>query len=133
MDISSNKSPIEKRIIKDFEGVQDADQGTLKAIVNFSFYLLVGNMDDAFKVNKERMYLTQFLVAPRSKNKGRLGTSGKNLCKNQKVRRCDTLFEQYGQRPCDQSSSRSCKRARTRSQVCYSCIVPRYKIKNASL
>lgn len=34
MDISSKKSPIEKRIIKDFEGVQDADQGTLKAIVN---------------------------------------------------------------------------------------------------
>lgn len=48
-------------------------------------------MDDAFKVNKERMYLSQFLVAPRSKNKGRLGTSGKNLCKNQKVRCCDTL------------------------------------------
>lgn len=34
----------------DFEGMEEADGHTVKAMVDFSFFLMLGNMDDAFKV-----------------------------------------------------------------------------------
>ncbi|KAJ3377487.1 hypothetical protein HDU92_008241 [Lobulomyces angularis] len=40
---------IEKKATKDFEGMEDADQNTIKATLDFSFYLSLGNMDEAFK------------------------------------------------------------------------------------
>ena len=32
------------------EGLEDVDDNTEKALLNFSFYLTTGNMDEAYKV-----------------------------------------------------------------------------------
>ncbi|XP_023331155.1 intraflagellar transport protein 140 homolog [Eurytemora carolleeae] len=45
-------SPVEKKIIKDFAGLEKSDKKTKDAIVNFSMYLSIGNMDEAFKAIK---------------------------------------------------------------------------------
>lgn len=37
------------RILRDFQGVEDADPDTRAAMLNFSYYLTIGNMDEAFK------------------------------------------------------------------------------------
>lgn len=34
--------------MKDFAGLETVDEDTKKAILNFSFYLTVGNMDEAY-------------------------------------------------------------------------------------
>ena len=34
--------------MKDFTGLEQVDEQTKKAILNFSFYLTVGNMDEAY-------------------------------------------------------------------------------------
>lgn len=37
-----------RRPMKDFLGLENVDDVTKKAILNFSFYLTVGNMDEAY-------------------------------------------------------------------------------------
>lgn len=37
-----------RRPMKDFLGLENVDDTTKKAIMNFSFYLTVGNMDEAY-------------------------------------------------------------------------------------
>lgn len=37
-----------RRAMKDFVGLETVDDPTKKAILNFSFYLTVGNMDEAY-------------------------------------------------------------------------------------
>ena len=35
--------------MRDFEGLEDVDDNTKKALLNFSFHLTTGNMDEAYK------------------------------------------------------------------------------------
>lgn len=37
-----------RRPMKDFLGLENVDEATKKAIMNFSFFLTVGNMDEAY-------------------------------------------------------------------------------------
>lgn len=41
-----------RRVLREFIGLEDSDQTTRDAMLNFSFYLTVGNMDEAFKAIK---------------------------------------------------------------------------------
>ena len=43
---------VARKIMRDFVGLENADRGTRDAMMNFSFYLTVGNMDEAFKAIK---------------------------------------------------------------------------------
>jgi len=38
--------------MRDFMGLENSDESILKAILNFSFYVSAGNMDEAFKAVK---------------------------------------------------------------------------------
>ena len=40
---------VEQRIVKDFDGMDVSDPATVKAALDFSFQLCLGNMDEAFK------------------------------------------------------------------------------------
>jgi intraflagellar transport protein 140 len=46
---STDDSLVEKRAVRDFEGIKDSDPATVKATIDFSFHLSMGNMDEAFK------------------------------------------------------------------------------------
>jgi len=37
------------KIMRDFIGMVDADKNTAEALLNFSYYLTIGDMDEAFK------------------------------------------------------------------------------------
>ena len=43
---------VSRRVMRDFVGLEQADKNTRDAMMNFSFYLTVGNMDEAFKAIK---------------------------------------------------------------------------------
>ncbi|UYV62808.1 IFT140 [Cordylochernes scorpioides] len=43
------KARVIKQPMKEFEGLSECDKSTREAIMNFSFYLTCGNMDEAFK------------------------------------------------------------------------------------
>ncbi len=43
---------ITRRVSREFAGLDQADQPTTDALLNFSFFLTVGNMDEAFKAIK---------------------------------------------------------------------------------
>ena len=43
---------VSRRVMRDFIGLEDAEKSALEAMMNFSFYLTVGNMDEAFKAIK---------------------------------------------------------------------------------
>ena len=45
---SAAQSIIARRVHRDFVGLESADPPTRSAIVNFSYHLTVGNMDEAF-------------------------------------------------------------------------------------
>ena len=45
----SSDDLIERRMLRDFAGLEMTDKKTKDAIVNFSIYLSIGNMDEAFK------------------------------------------------------------------------------------
>jgi intraflagellar transport protein 140 len=47
---SISSTPIIKKPFRDFVGYKSADPKTLQIMLDFSFYLTVGNMDEAFKV-----------------------------------------------------------------------------------
>ncbi|XP_043945229.1 intraflagellar transport protein 140 homolog [Protopterus annectens] len=40
---------VAKRALRDFVGLEDCDKATREAMMNFSFYLTIGDMDEAFK------------------------------------------------------------------------------------
>lgn len=40
---------VSRRPLRDFVGLESCDKSTRDAMLNFSFYLTVGNMDDAFR------------------------------------------------------------------------------------
>ena len=56
----SSLSPVDSQPLKDFAGLSDCDQVTVKAIMSFSYYSAIGNMDEAFKsikIVKRYMYM----------------------------------------------------------------------------
>uniref|UniRef100_A0A8C9SZL0 Intraflagellar transport 140 n=1 Tax=Scleropages formosus TaxID=113540 RepID=A0A8C9SZL0_SCLFO len=46
-----NSTPhmVSRRVLRDFTGLEDCDKPTRDAMLNFSFYLTIGDMDEAFK------------------------------------------------------------------------------------
>ncbi|XP_034252751.1 intraflagellar transport protein 140 homolog [Thrips palmi] len=46
------QAPVERALLRDFEGLADCDKATREAIISFSYHLSLGNMDEAFKVIK---------------------------------------------------------------------------------
>lgn len=40
---------VSRRPLRDFVGLESCEKSTRDAMLNFSFYLTVGNMDDAFR------------------------------------------------------------------------------------
>jgi len=38
-----------RRVHRDFEGLESADQSTRSAVMNFSYHLTLGNMDEALR------------------------------------------------------------------------------------
>ncbi|XP_046399396.1 intraflagellar transport protein 140 homolog [Ischnura elegans] len=42
----------DRKVMRDFEGLEDCDKSTRDAVVNFSYYLSMGNMDEAFRAIK---------------------------------------------------------------------------------
>ena len=43
---------VSRRVMRDFIGLENAEKSAHEAMMNFSFYLTVGNMDEAFKAIK---------------------------------------------------------------------------------
>ena len=46
---ASSRAVLVRRTHRDFLGVEDADKPTREALVNFSYHLTVGNVDEAFR------------------------------------------------------------------------------------
>ena len=45
-------SQISTHVMRDFQGLETADKNTKQAMMEFSYHLSVGNMDEAFKAIK---------------------------------------------------------------------------------
>lgn len=45
-------SRVSRRVMRDFVGLENAEKNARDAMMNFSFYLTIGNMDEAFKAIK---------------------------------------------------------------------------------
>ena len=58
----SFECPIELQPLKDFIGLEECDQPTIKAITSFSYYSTIGNMDEAFKSIKTVKRLDSILI-----------------------------------------------------------------------
>ena len=43
---------VQRRIMRDFVGLESSDKNARDAMMNFSYYLTIGNMDEAFKAIK---------------------------------------------------------------------------------
>ncbi len=43
---------VARQIMRDFVGLETGDKNARDAMMNFSFYLTIGNMDEAFKAIK---------------------------------------------------------------------------------
>ena len=43
---------VQRRIMRDFVGLENADKNARDAMMSFSYYLTIGNMDEAFKAIK---------------------------------------------------------------------------------
>uniref|UniRef100_A0A8C7HMP5 Intraflagellar transport 140 n=1 Tax=Oncorhynchus kisutch TaxID=8019 RepID=A0A8C7HMP5_ONCKI len=50
-DPETEESPhmVSRRALRDFQGLENCEKATRDAMLNFSFYLTIGNMDEAFK------------------------------------------------------------------------------------
>ncbi|CAL4114854.1 unnamed protein product, partial [Meganyctiphanes norvegica] len=48
----ADSSLVTQKVMRDFVGLENCDKTTREAMLNFSFYLAIGNMDDAFKAIK---------------------------------------------------------------------------------
>lgn len=49
---SKTSSMVERLIMRDFEGLQNCDERTRDAVLDFSYNLSIGNMDEAFRATK---------------------------------------------------------------------------------
>lgn len=51
VDSQHNRIPqmVGRRPLRDFVGLEDCDKATRNAMLNFSFFIAVGDMDEAFK------------------------------------------------------------------------------------
>jgi hypothetical protein len=49
--------------MRDFAGLEDSDRLTREAMLNFSFFLAIGSMDDAFQAIKAIKRLTLILAS----------------------------------------------------------------------
>lgn len=49
---SSPSNYVARRTMRDFIGLESANKSARDAMMNFSFYLTIGNMDEAFKAIK---------------------------------------------------------------------------------
>ncbi|XP_033108707.1 intraflagellar transport protein 140 homolog [Anneissia japonica] len=52
VDSLASESPVARKVMRDFVGLEDSDKKSREAMMNFSFYLTIGNMDEAFKAIK---------------------------------------------------------------------------------
>ena len=43
---------VSRRVLRDFVGLENSDQAARDAMMNFSYFLTIGNMDEAFKAIK---------------------------------------------------------------------------------
>jgi intraflagellar transport protein 140 len=43
---------VSRRVMRDFVGLENAEKHAMEAMMNFSFFLTIGNMDEAFKAIK---------------------------------------------------------------------------------
>ena len=43
---------VSRRTMRDFVGLESSDKNARDAMMNFSYYLTIGNMDEAFKAIK---------------------------------------------------------------------------------
>lgn len=48
----SASSLVARQVMRNFAGLEDADKSARDAMMNFSYYLTIGNMDEAFKAIK---------------------------------------------------------------------------------
>lgn len=48
----SEKSSVCRQVMRDFVGLEDGDKNSRDAMMNFSFFVTIGNMDEAFKAIK---------------------------------------------------------------------------------
>eukprot|EP00057_Strongylocentrotus_purpuratus_P021032 XP_011675506.1 PREDICTED: intraflagellar transport protein 140 homolog [Strongylocentrotus purpuratus] len=48
----SSSSLVARQVMRNFAGLEDADKSARDAMMNFSYYLTIGNMDEAFKAIK---------------------------------------------------------------------------------
>ncbi len=46
------QSIVQRRSMRDFVGLESADKNARDAMMSFSYYLTIGNMDEAFKAIK---------------------------------------------------------------------------------
>ena len=51
-DIAASQSMVVQRVHRDFVGLEDAESSAKAAMMDFSFYLTLGDMDEAFKAIK---------------------------------------------------------------------------------
>ena len=49
MEVKGPGAKVERNVMSDFVGLEDSDQATKDAVIKFSFYLSIGNMEEAFK------------------------------------------------------------------------------------
>uniref|UniRef100_A0A1I8G307 receptor protein-tyrosine kinase n=1 Tax=Macrostomum lignano TaxID=282301 RepID=A0A1I8G307_9PLAT len=52
--LSSHKQYVAKRTMRDFVGLEESDKNSKEAMLDFSFYLTIGNIDEAFKMGHAR-------------------------------------------------------------------------------
>ena len=45
-------SLVAKQVMRDFIGIEEGDKNAQEAMMNFSYFLTIGNMDEAFKAIK---------------------------------------------------------------------------------
>ena len=43
---------VARQVMRDFIGLEDGDKNARDAMMNFSYFLTIGNMDEAFKAIK---------------------------------------------------------------------------------
>lgn len=105
---------IVKRVCRDFVGLENADKATKEAMTNFSFYLTIGNLDEAFKAVKLIKRYSQtdlpnlkFDLIHRLLQRICLGKYGADVCQDPADRCSCRLSGQYGSRERSPSFTRS--------------------------
>lgn len=95
-----------RRTCRDFVGLENSDKATREAMLNFSFYVTIGNMDEAFKAIKliKRCGLRVGVSWSHEQpthllfQRIRLGEHGSNVCQDPTFGCGRRLSGQYGKR-----------------------------------